>query len=212
MRTVWKFGLPIPLLAAGCLVCLAVSVASADTLPSRSSGIYADGRYGFKVVPSLDNPDKEPARAVLFEVGEGGSDHVLWRGKLLNTPDQVFVGRTPLGGGPFVITVDTYAHMGYEHSLVIYFGLAGNMREEDGSLYWDYALEDLLTPSEIATKVRRSISGRWWAKHARFAFEGEYFVIRLDWGRTLRIHLRKGKVERLPLVAGPKSARSKATL
>ncbi len=57
-------------------------------------------------------------------------------------------------------------------------------------------LEDLLTANEIKTKVKQTVSSRWWAENAAFQFvENDRLLIRLSWGKQLRVQLPTGRLE-----------------
>lgn len=148
-------------------------------LPPRAK-IYAspDGIHGFKVIPSQSS-----ASATLFTLSENGEEQTAWQGALVNTPYRVFVSDT----GP-VVTVDTYARVGYEHALVVY--------DARGKVLADYQLEDLLTAKEIADHVAITAGSRWWNTEARFGFSpaGETFVITLAWGKVITVDLGTGKL------------------
>jgi hypothetical protein len=129
------------------VVVLAVS-SLADTWAPPVPRIFASpsGKYGIKVVP----PTKDGSRAdaVVFTLDARGNEKALWRARLVNVPYQVFV--TDAGR---VITLDTYARIGYEHAVVIY--------GDDGRVRADYELEQLLTSAEI-TKLPTTVASRWW--------------------------------------------------
>jgi hypothetical protein len=100
----------------------------------------------------------------------------------VNTPQQVVVDDE----GRYVATIDTYGSAGFAHSLVVY-GHAGKVTR-------DFKLEDLLSNEEIETKVLRTESSRRWADHADFRIEDGHLLIRLHWGKVLRVELSSGKL------------------
>src|SRR4051812_37986976 len=71
----------------------------------------ANGVYALKVLPV----EWVKATATLFTLDAQGNEQVLRRGDLVNLPYRVFLSSTGQ-----VITVDSYANLGYAHSLVIY--------------------------------------------------------------------------------------------
>jgi hypothetical protein len=105
---------------------------------------------------------------------------------LINTPHRVLVD----DDGQAVVTIDTYARLGFAHSLVIY--------GEQGKLVRDFELEDLLTKEEIDGKVSRSVSSRHWTDGAAFKIEGGHFVAILGWGKVIRVELGTGKIVDAP--------------
>ncbi|HWE95953.1 MAG TPA: hypothetical protein VG269_18465 [Tepidisphaeraceae bacterium] len=92
------------------------------------------GLFGFKILPDQHVADKfsrtevapdgkitrvdgirnkAQTRGVLFLLDEHGDEVVRWDKPLVNTPARVLV----LDDGKHVVTIDTYSHMGWEHSL-----------------------------------------------------------------------------------------------
>jgi hypothetical protein len=140
------------------------------------------GDFGLKVIP--DQPLVKSA-ATLFTLDSDGKEQVVWQGGMVNIPYQVFVSFTG-----HVITVDTYANLGYEHSLVVY--------GPTGKVLGDYKLEELLTAQEIAQKVLMTASSRWWTSGAAFDFnlDGKTFLIKLNWGLVIKVDLTTGRVDR----------------
>jgi hypothetical protein len=117
---------------------------------------------------------------VLFARQADGEERVIWSGKLANVPHQVYV--TPDANR--VVTIDTYGRLGFDHSLVVY--------DENGKALADYQLEDVLTGLEIMRYVKQSVSSRWWAQQATFAFSpnGKHFFIALKWSQGLPEYLK----------------------
>jgi hypothetical protein len=137
------------------------------------------GGHGFKIL----NPKfGGPSQGVLFRLDANGKEQTAWDVKLLNTPHQVIVDDQ----GRFVATVDTYGNLGYAHALVIY-GPKGKVLE-------DFKLEDLLTDEEIMKHVRRTESSRWWAGDTDFGIENGALVLRLKWGKVIRVDGTTGKI------------------
>jgi hypothetical protein len=178
MRTLVMLGL----LLAG-LIGRAPAPARADSWADPVPRIFAasNGVYALKVLPV----QWVKATVTLFTLDDQGNEQVLRRGDLVNLPYRVFLSL--LGQ---VITVDTYANLGYEHSLVVY--------ALDGKVLADYKLEELLPAEEIATKVMRTVSSRWWTNDATFtpSEDGRSFTIKLAWGRVIVVDLATGRVTR----------------
>jgi hypothetical protein len=157
-----------------------LSRAEGDTwLPPRPK-IYASqfGEYGLKVIPNEPNTS-----ATLFTLNEKGEDQTAWQGPLVNLPYRVFVS----DAGP-VVTLDTYARVGYEHALVVY--------DAKGKVLADYRLEDLLTAAEIEAHVLITAGSRWWNTEAQLGFspDGESFAIKLEWGKVITVDVKTGKL------------------
>jgi hypothetical protein len=71
------------------------------------------GSHAFKVLkPQIGGP----SQGVLFRLDAQGKEQIVWRADLVNTPHRVLVDDS----GKFVATIDTYAQLGFAHSLVIY--------------------------------------------------------------------------------------------
>jgi hypothetical protein len=138
------------------------------------------GMQGFKL--TLD--DSQRASGRLFTYDDRGAEKSIWESRLVNVPVDVYVAHE----APVVVTIDTACRAGFEHSVVMYGA--------KGAVIADYRLEDLLTPDEIEGRVKRTMSSRWWAEKARFAFDeqAKQFVITLSWGRTVRIALATGRI------------------
>jgi hypothetical protein len=132
----------------------------------------------FKVTPGkrglFDN-----ATGVLILRDKDGKEKTAWERKLVNLPHQAFVSDHT----NHVVTIDTYARLGGQHSLVVY--------GKDGKVLADYQLEDLLTREDIRRHVTQTVSSRWWASGAKCAFsaEGNEFVATLSWGKVIKIDL-----------------------
>jgi hypothetical protein len=107
---------------------------------------------------------------------------------LVNIPVLAFVAND----GKHVVTLDTWAKLGYEHALVVY--------GENGAVVADYDLDALLSGDEIAASVVHTMNARRWLQGATTAFDaaGQAFVIRLQWGRVIRVALSTGKIETAP--------------
>src|SRR5262245_48772935 len=152
MRRSITFLLLFPAVAIG-----SVSTASADTWAPPAPRLFVSqwGTHGFKVLPKRS---LRTSTGILFTVTDDGNDLVIWSDTLVNLPHRVFVSED----GKRVVTVDTYARLGYEHSLVVY--------GDRGKVVADYKLEDLLNEDKIRERVQSSVSSRWWAEGASFKF------------------------------------------
>jgi hypothetical protein len=153
----------------------------ADEWQAPTPKIFASegGRHAFKV---LDPHINGRCEGVLFRLDADGKEQIAWRTKLVNTPYRVRVD----DAGKFVVTIDTYGNLGYEHSLVIY--------DIEGKVIRDFKLEELLTADEIKTKVKQTESSRWWAKNADLRVERGQLSVRLAWGKDIRVELATGKI------------------
>lgn len=153
----------------------------ADKWPPPTPRVFGSqwGRHGFKVLkPEFGGS----SHGVLFRLDAEGKEQIVWQAPLVNTPHQVIVDDE----GKFVATIDTYGSLGFAHALVIY--------GSGGKVIGDFKLEDLLTKDEIATKVLHSEFSRRWVEHGHVAIEDGHLVLRLHWGKSLRVELSSGKV------------------
>ena len=183
-----------------CLACLVAfvlvfqTVSRGDSWPNPGARIFAseDGFSALKVVPEKDYRKKQDpvATGIVFWLNEhDGSENIVWKQELVNIPVGALMLRS-YGALLAVVTLDTWAHMGYEHSLVIY--------SKDGKLVKDLQLEDLLTKEEIAHQIRQSKSSRHWRKQATFDLVHDpsppKLRITFDWGKVLLVELHTGKI------------------
>jgi hypothetical protein len=151
----------------------------------RSVRIFASecGTFGFRVVTKSWGRRDANAEGTLFCYDEHGAEEVRWRSELRSIPLRVLVG--PEGD---VVCIDEYAHLGYDHALVVY--------SRDGEVVVDYKLGDLLSEREIRKNVQQSVSSRDWALDAVFRFEGRALQVRLSWGKRFSVDLRTGEVKK----------------
>jgi hypothetical protein len=160
---------------------------TADSWPGARPQIVtsANGAYRFKTRPPQLATWSGKSNGTVVRVAPDGSETAIWSRELVNIPVIGFIS----GDGQHVVTFDTWAKLGYEHALVIY--------GEQGSVVVDYDLEALLSPDEIGTSVHQTIGARRWLQAATIAFDqGERgIVIRLQWGKTIRVVLETGKIE-----------------
>ena len=162
-------------------VVLASSNLWADSWVTPTPRVFGStwGNRGFKVLrPTLIGPSD----GVLFCLDADGKEQIVWEAKLVNTPHRVLVDDS----GRFVASIDTYANLGFAHSLVIY--------GDKGKVIRDFKLEDLLTQDEISKNVARTETSRHWAKKCAFQLESDHLVLRLSWGKVIRIELLTGKI------------------
>ena len=163
--------------------CSCITIADADSFGPPRPGIFAssNAKFGFKTLP-------KHAIGILFTIDDDGREQVVWKKLLANIPVRVLVAPS----GKRVVTVDTYADMGREHSLVVY--------DENGTTIADYHLEELLSEQEIRDKVVTTSPNRWWTSGALFKFRhdgGEPFRhldITLQWGKVITIQLNTGRI------------------
>jgi hypothetical protein len=178
-----------------CIVTVGLTLAQAtwsDTWrrPRPRLFVSEDRQFGMKVLPAkgIGLGDKQKANGILFRLEETGRETVLWKGKLVNLPVDVFVDDAGVDEDrpAAVATVDTYGFAGYEHALVLYDGR--------GKVVRDFRLEDLLTHEEIEAHTSKSVSSRRWASRAELGFYSGYFWIRFKWGKTLKLSAATGAI------------------
>lgn len=183
------------LIALGGMCLLAHScVCRADSWVNPTPRIFAsdDGHWGLKVLPGTPRIGPIPADAVatgiLLGINDDGSDRILWKMPLVNIPVQALVFKSYQK--LFVVTLDTWFRMGYEHSLVIY--------DKEGKVVRDLRLEDFLTEKEWRAHVDVSTSSRHWRKDAKFDFvhdeKNPKLLITFDWGKVLEVELPTGEI------------------
>jgi hypothetical protein len=52
----------------------------------------------------------------------------------------------------------------------------------------------LLTQEEITKNVPRTESSRHWVEKAEIQMESDHLVLRLNWGKVIRVELATGKI------------------
>jgi hypothetical protein len=160
---------------------------SADSWPGSRPQVYASahGPYRFKTRPPQLATWSGKSQGTLVTLAADGTESMRWSRDLVNIPVLAYVAND----GKHVVTFDTWARLGYEHALVIY--------GEHGDVVVDYDLEALLSAEEIGRFVRQTIGARRWLENATVAFDESErgIVIRLHWGRTIRLALETGKIE-----------------
>jgi hypothetical protein len=166
---------------------LASAVVSADSWPGSRPQVYAssNGAYRFKTRPPQLATWTGKSHGTLVTVHPDGLERAIWNRDLVNIPVTAYLA----ADGRHVVTFDTWAKLGYEHSLVIY--------GEQGAVVADYGLEALLSADEIRTSVPHTVSSRRWLQGASIAFDdtANSLVITLQWGKVLRVALATGRIE-----------------
>ena len=173
-------------LATSALV-IASGTVSADSWPGSRPQVYAsaNGSYRFKTRPPQLATWSGKSHGTLVSLAPDGSETVRWSRELVNIPVSAFVA----DDASHLATFDTWAKLGYEHALVIY--------DDQGAVVVDYDLDALLSADEIASSVVHTVSARRWLQGATIAFDngGRDIVIRLQWGKRIRVALATGKIE-----------------
>jgi hypothetical protein len=175
-------------IALGLVVALA-PIVTADTWLAPRPQIFASptGTYGFKTQPPKPPEPSLHSRSqgMLFALAADGHETVSWTGELINVPVRAIVA----DDGKYVVTLDTWGRMGYEHCLVIY--------SEHGRVVADFNLEALLSRDEIANKVEHTFSSRHWLTGAKVEFNDRRnkVVVTLRWGKVISVALSTGKID-----------------
>jgi len=165
------------LLASG-LIC---AVAAQAAPPPRE--VFSDNRqFLLEVEPGRTGRSGRSCQATLWQrVGSDPRGRKVWQRSLVNesAPARVNVRND----GRFVVTLDEYRRGGARNAVVIYGA--------DGQLLRHFLLTDLLTRADWP-QVRAERRAVVWLEGARCGFDDQrdHFVIRLAWGRELRIDLR----------------------
>jgi hypothetical protein len=172
---------------AGAFVIAAMAIASADSWPGSRPQVYASsaGTHRFKTRPPQLSTWSGKSQGTLVAVAPDGTETASWARDLVNIPVLAFVAND----GRHVVTLDTWARLGYEHALVVY--------GEDGAVIVDYDLDALLSRDEIATSVVHTMNARRWLQGATIAFDtrGHNIVMTLHWGKVIRVALSTGKID-----------------
>ena len=175
----------IALATSACVV--ASATVSADSWPGSRPQVYtsANGSYRFKTRPPQLATWSGKSYGTLVSLAADGTETVRWSRELVNIPVIAFVA----DDARHLVTFDTWAKLGYEHALVIY--------DEQGAVVVDDDLESVLSADEIASSVVHTVSARRWLQGATIAFDngGRDIVIRLQWGKRIRVALATGKIE-----------------
>lgn len=168
------------------IVAASVAVLSADSWPMPRTLVFASayGTHGFRTQPPPHSVWSGTSQGTLFTHADNGAESIVWSRELVNIPVRAFVTED----GKSVVTLDTWARLGYEHCLVIY--------GQEGRVVADYSLEDLLSSVDIA-RVLQTAGSRHWLMDGNVAFNGtqDRIVISLHWGKAIRLSLATGRVE-----------------
>jgi hypothetical protein len=168
------------------LAVLAPGIVSADSWPGARLQIFksASGEYSLRTRPPQLSTWSGKGQGTLFTLSADGTENVMWSRELVNIPVKAFIADT----GKHVVTFDTWAKLGYEHALVVY--------GEQGDVIADYDLDALLSADEIDGRVVETVGGRRWLQDATIAFDSgdTAIVIRLPWGKIIRVALSTGKM------------------
>ncbi len=178
-----------------------------------------NGRYALRIDAGRPGRGGRPCRAMLHDSRAERSGRRVWERMLVNetAPRQGFVR----DDGRFVVTLDEHSRGGARNALVIYGA--------EGELLRHFLLPDLLERDDWARVKVQGEEVVWLegasagfasgSEHSRpqpappaaheaaepadTAVAGEFFVVRLRWGREVRVDLRT-----LQVVRGGKSADS----
>jgi len=164
------------------------SIVHADKFPAvpPEPKLFASmyGNFAFKTLP-----DGSVSEGMLLTLDAQAKEKVIWRAKLLNIPSRAIITEN----GKYVITLDSWRSIGFEHCLVIY--------GEKGKVIADYKLEDLLTAKEIEGLPASASSRGWSSKDvAEFedrATEEDELVIRMKykgWTKVIHLSLSSGRI------------------
>jgi hypothetical protein len=169
---------------AGGLIC---AVAAQAAPPPRE--VFSENRqFLLEVEPGRTGRSGRSCQATLWQrVGSDPRGRKVWQRSLVN---QIAPARVNVrNDGRFVVTLDEYRRGGARNAVVIYGA--------DGQLLRHFLLTDLLTRADWP-QVRAERRAVVWLEGARCGFDDQHdhFVIRLAWGRELRIDLRALRVLR----------------
>lgn len=141
-----------------------------------------NGRFLLRVEPGRLGRPGRGCVATLYETTETGArGQRVWERTLVN--DAAPILAYVRNDGRFVVTLDEHQRGGARHPLVIYGA--------QGELLRHFVLTDLLR-AEDWTHVKLSQRRVVWVTDARAVFDdsANHFVIRLAWGRELRVDLK----------------------
>lgn len=161
-----------------------VTCADSWLAPKTETYKSASGKLVFTTEPNKTD-FFGAAMGTLNKTDKDGGREKVWEAKLVNTPYKVFVA----DDGKHVVTIDTYANLGFKHVLVIY--------DAKGKVVVDFELEKLFTNDEVDKHVKRTAGSRWWSGDAKFSFDDKrgHFVVNMNWGKEIRVALATGKIE-----------------
>ena len=156
-------------------------VASADKWVLPKVETYRQGDYEFRTDPA--GGTERTAVGSLSRLGGQGAKVLLWKRDLVNVPHKVRI----IQQGKYVLTIDTYANLGYGHALVVY--------GEKGKLLVDLKMEDFLSKQEITKHVYQTESSRhWYSDKHKFVFADKEVAVELSWGKKFAVSLETGKI------------------
>lgn len=184
------------------LLALVGSLCAAGERPLRAAR-SENGRFRLRIHPGRPGNQGRPCRAALFDRDSRGREPV-WAAELVNeiAPGRAFIR----DDGRLVVTLDEFRRGGATHAVVIYGA--------DGRCLREFGLRELLRGDDWR-HVRRRDRAVEWLSGASFAFvvDPPHFVIRLRWGRQIRIDLTRLRVvdgERAP-ACGPAESEAAAS-
>jgi hypothetical protein len=177
---------------------LAVSTAapSAPAGPHGREARSANGQWSVRV--ERGDGRERPPTATFRQTAARTSENAVWTAKLVNhrAPEHLFVS----DDGAHVVTLDEYRYGGALHAIVLYDG-------RDGALRGEWSLLNLFTANDWRHAELRPRHIEWLRRaETRFIDADAAFEIRLRWGRTIRIDLKRGQIADLPPGAGPDAA------
>lgn len=206
MRRLPRLALAASLLLA--VLAAATSPARADSWPAPAPVSFHARGFGLvaEVFPprSRHNPSDRP-RCFFYEVAHPGTTWAVgatlrWEGPLAN---ELMPAAAVVSMEGELVTLNEYANLGFRHAVVIY--------DRAGALVRSWALEELLSPQELAA-VDRSVSSRWWTRGAEYHFvrdPARFYVVPAR-GRALEFSLSDGSFRAAPRAAFPALARPDA--
>jgi hypothetical protein len=159
---------------------LASTVFAHERQPLREAR-SENGRFRLQIRPGRDHAAR--ARATLLErAKDRGPERRVWQARLVNevAPLQACIRND----GRFMVTLDEFRRGGAAHAVVVY--------DQRGKLLREFTLPEVLRGDDWKhAKLKREAIE--WLGGARFSFGDEppQFLIKLRWGREIRINLEK---------------------
>jgi hypothetical protein len=173
---------------AAIVLTLPDSAAAQERRPLREAR-SENGRFRLRIHPGQPHRGESGScRAVLFErLEDTRHEREVWNAKLVNevAPRHVLIR----DDGRFVVTLDEFRRGGAAHALVVY--------DERGRQLREFGLRELLRGDDWKNLEVKQRAVEW-LPGATFAFVDEpaQFLIKLKWGREIRIDLEKQEVVR----------------
>ena len=163
------------------LLSLARDVCADDRRPLREVH-SANDRFLLRIQPGRPTYGRSAScRATLFEhKADSRREQRVWREKLVNeiAPQRALIRND----GRFVITLDEFRRGGASHAVVVY--------GEGGKLLRDFDLRELLHGEDWEhVELKRNAIDWLVGSTPVFVNEPPQFVVKLKWGRTIRIDL-----------------------